>query len=55
MEKFLQEEHTFLEYEKQVLKYNEIISELQYDIPRVCICDLSAQYSPPPQLKFLSI
>lgn len=35
METFVQEEHTFLEYEKQVLKYSRIISELQYDIPKV--------------------
>lgn len=36
-EQFLKEEHTFLEYEKQVYKYQEIVSELQYEVEKVCI------------------
>ena len=35
MEEFLKEEHTFLEYEKQVYKYQELVSELQYSVQKV--------------------
>ncbi len=42
MESFLQEEHTFLEFEKQVLKYNQIVKELQYKIPRVSMRSLTS-------------
>lgn len=37
MEEFLEEAHTFLEFEKQVLKYVQINKELEYDIPRVSV------------------
>ena len=33
----MKEEHTFLEYEKQVYKYQELVSELQYEVEKVCI------------------
>ena len=36
-EKFMKEEPTFLEYEKQVYKYHELVSELQYEVEKVCI------------------
>ena len=41
MKEFLAEEHSFPEYEKMVLKYEDLISELQYGIDRVsyaCTC-----------------
>ncbi|CAI8004188.1 Dynein heavy chain 7, axonemal [Geodia barretti] len=34
-EKFMKEEHTFLEYEKQVYKYQELVSELQYEVEKL--------------------
>ncbi len=35
----MKSEPSFLEYEKMVLRYTEIIKELQYDIQRVqCVC-----------------
>ena len=37
VEQFLKEEHTFLEYEKLVYKYRELVSELQYSVGKVCI------------------
>ena len=32
---FLGEEHPFLEYEKMVLKYKALISELQFEVQKV--------------------
>ena len=36
-EGFMKEEHTFLEYEKQVYRYQELVSELQYEVEKVCM------------------
>ena len=38
LEQFLKEEHSFLEYEKLVYKYKELVSELQYSVEKVYIC-----------------
>lgn len=35
VEQFLKEEHTFLEYEKLVYKYQDVVSELQYSVEKV--------------------
>lgn len=35
MEQFIKEEHTFLEYEKLVYKYQEIVTELLYGVEKV--------------------
>ena len=35
LKQFLSEEHTFPEYEKMVLKYEELIQELQYETEKV--------------------
>lgn len=35
MTEFLGEEHSFLEYEKLVLKYKTLISELQFEVQKV--------------------
>lgn len=35
LEKFLQEEHTFSDYEKQVLRYKETLAEVQYEVEKV--------------------
>ena len=37
LEQFLKEEHSFLEYEKLVYKYKELVSELQYSVEKVYI------------------
>lgn len=44
MEIFLAEEHTFLEYEKQVFKYTQIMKELEFETPRVMIVDIKTRY-----------
>ena len=35
VDKFLKEEHSFLEYEKLVLKYKDTSRELQYSVEKV--------------------
>lgn len=35
LEKFLQEERTFADYEKQVLRYKETLAEVQYEVEKV--------------------
>lgn len=35
VDQFVKEEHTFLEYEKKLLKYKELVRELQYDVQKV--------------------
>ena len=44
VEQFLREEHTFLEYEKLVYRYQEVVSELQYSVEKVHIHVYTCMY-----------
>ena len=43
IDKFLQEEHSFSDYEKQVLRYKETLAEVQYEVEKVSICNTTVR------------